>query len=267
MAANDKIHIIAPTIKHTYTFILLYGRDSNATEFATDFFESQASNGLTFPEIFPNYKWVLPTSALRTSARFETKMSQWFDMWSVEEPEERKETQVQGLKESIAFIMDVIQEEVRFVPMKRIILGGISQGCATAIYALMATRVQIGGFIGLCSWLPFQQEINDIATGSVKSKESAIDQLQVLFGNPTHESDSERVNLMSRLKSALETPIFLSHSKDDEVVPVENGEKLYQGLRALGAGVSWRKYEDGCHWVNEPQGVDDIVAFLSEKCY
>jgi len=196
MTANDKIHVIKPIKKHTHTFILLHGRDSNATEFATDFFESQASDDRTLPEIFPNYKWVLPTSALRNSARFETEMSQWFDVWSVEDPEEQKELQVQGLKESIAFIMDVIHQETKFVPMECIILGGISQGCATAIYALMATRVQMGGFIGLCSWLPFSKEINDIATGSAAPRKSAIDQLRILFGNTTDGSDSERANLV-----------------------------------------------------------------------
>jgi lysophospholipase-2 len=130
----------------------------------------------------------------------------------------------------------------------------------------MATGVQMGGFIGLCSWLPFSKEINDIATGSAAAKNSAIDQLQILFGNTTDESEGERASLLSRIESALKTPIFLSHSKDDEVVPIGNGEKLCKGLRSLGASVSWREYEDGGHWVNEPQGVDDMVAFLSEKC-
>jgi lysophospholipase-2 len=118
MAANDNIHIIEPTKKHTHTFILLHGRDSNAAEFATDFFESQASDDRTLPEIFPNYKWVLPTSALRNSTRFETEMSQWFDMWSVEDPEEQKELQVQGLKESIAFIMDTFTTKRSWFPGK-----------------------------------------------------------------------------------------------------------------------------------------------------
>lgn len=29
--------------------------------------------------------------------------------------------------------------------------------------------------------------------------------------------------------------------------------------------VEWKTYEDGGHWIHEPQGVDDIVAFLTEK--
>ncbi|KAK0661592.1 hypothetical protein QBC41DRAFT_235826 [Cercophora samala] len=26
--------------------------------------------------------------------------------------------------------------------------------------------------------------------------------------------------------------------------------------------VEWHEYDDGGHWINEPQGVDDFVAFL-----
>jgi lysophospholipase-2 len=58
------------------------------------------------------------------------------------------------------------------------------------------------------------------------------------------------------------TPVFLSHSKDDDVVPIRNGEKLHQGLEDLGFQVTWNAYEDGGYWINEPQGVDDIVQFL-----
>lgn len=36
--------IVAPQGEHKHTIILLHSRDSNATEFATDFLESQASD-------------------------------------------------------------------------------------------------------------------------------------------------------------------------------------------------------------------------------
>lgn len=26
--------------------------------------------------------------------------------------------------------------------------------------------------------------------------------------------------------------------------------------------VSWKEYEDGGYWINEPQGVDEIVSFI-----
>jgi len=28
--------------------------------------------------------------------------------------------------------------------------------------------------------------------------------------------------------------------------------------------VIWHEYEDGGHWINEPQGVDDFVNFLRQ---
>lgn len=39
---------------------------------------------------------------------------------------------------------------------------------------------------------------------------------------------------------------------------------ICRGLAHLGMIVAWRTYEDGGHWVNEPQGVNHIVAFLKK---
>lgn len=83
---EERLEVVAPTKQHTHTVILLHGRDSTASEFASDFFESQDSNDLTLPESFPCIKWVFPGSKLGNSARFKIAMSQWFDMWSVENP-------------------------------------------------------------------------------------------------------------------------------------------------------------------------------------
>lgn len=100
-------HIVAPRENHTRTIILLHGRDSNASEFAEEFFESQAADDRTLPEIFPTTRWVFPTSKIRDSARFGVPMSQWFDMWSVENLSEKNETQVEGLRESVREILDL----------------------------------------------------------------------------------------------------------------------------------------------------------------
>jgi lysophospholipase-2 len=40
---------------------------------------------------------------------------------------------------------------------------------------------------------------------------------------------------------------------------------MIETLRAQGFGGTFKEYESGGHWVNEPDGVDDIVAFLSEN--
>ncbi|PVH86037.1 alpha/beta-hydrolase [Cadophora sp. DSE1049] len=242
---DSNAYVVAPSgapsgERHTHTIILLHGRDSIASEFAEELFESQASDGRTLREIFPTVKWVFPTSKLRRSARFNVEMSQWFDIWSVENPDERFNIQIEGMRESVGEILSIVREEAAMVPVERIFLGGISQSAATAIHALLYGGVKLEGFIGMCSWLPFK--------------------LRTETPNPPRDL----TNLSS--VSVLQTPVFLSHSKDDDVVPVSNGRGLSKTLREdLGFKVKWNEYEEGGHWVNEPQGVDDWATFPEER--
>ncbi|KAI8576233.1 hypothetical protein K450DRAFT_257763 [Umbelopsis ramanniana AG] len=261
MDDTEKTYVVLPLADHTHTVILLHGRDSTAAEFAEEFFESQASDRRTLCEIFPNFKWVFPNSGQRNSTRFEMEMAQWFDIWSVEEPENRKELQVAGLTESVAFILNIIRDEASSVPPEHIFLGGISQGCATAIHALMHCDIQLNGFIGFCGWLPFQEEIETITKNTTTA--GSLQEIRSILKPTSSDSYiSARGQPYGKSKSALSTPVFLSHSLDDPIVPVSNGKKLYQDLNCLGMTVIWKAYEDGGHWINEPQGVDDMVDFL-----
>jgi acetyl esterase/lipase len=49
------------------------------------------------------------------------------------------------------------------------------------------------------------------------------------------------------------------------VVPVENGRALKASLEALGMKVEWHEYPSGAHWLQEPQGIDDLAAFLRKS--
>jgi len=261
---ENAAHIVDPSGDHTQTIILLHGRDSIASEFAEEFFESQASDDRTLLEIFPTTRWVFPTSKIRNSARFEAPMSQWFDMWSVENHSDKNEIQIDGLRESVKEILDIIRTEAGLISPDRIILGGISQGCATAIHTLLYGRIRLGGFIGLSSWLPFEPEItttmaDNMAWSMIGNR---LHYSHKMLNTPTHQG--ETTSDLSELSPTpvLETPVFLSHSRDDDLVPIANGKKLCTTLEKLGMVVSWKQYEDGGHWVNEPQGVDDIVSFI-----
>ena len=89
-ALENHPHIVSPAAtQHTYTIIFLYGKDSDAPEFAAELFESQASDDRTFSEIFPSFKWVFPQSKTRIASRFESEESQWFEIWYLENPLER----------------------------------------------------------------------------------------------------------------------------------------------------------------------------------
>ncbi|KAM3512921.1 hypothetical protein MY11210_003404 [Beauveria gryllotalpidicola] len=176
----------------------------------------------------------------------------------VEDPEVRSEIQRSGLHRSIQTVLAIIDEEEKLISRSKIFLCGISQGFATALSVLFA-RGQ-GGFarlIGLCSWLPFSSQV-EAATTEHKSETSLFSLVQCLY-RPETEKRFIAEPLSSQIKG---TRALLEHASDDDVVPIANGQRMQNVSTALGLDVEWHEYKDGGHWVNEPQGVDDIVAFI-----
>lgn len=134
MSASPLVVGPAAGHSHTHTIIVLHGRDSEAQEFASEFFECEATGSetdRTLPALFPTVRWVFPQAKPLRSERFNIEMSQWFDMWSVEDQQERVELQIAGLRSSVDCIAKLIQEEELLIPRRRIFLSGISQGFAT----------------------------------------------------------------------------------------------------------------------------------------
>ncbi|KAI0439841.1 lysophospholipase II [Xylaria telfairii] len=234
--ASEITYIVGPKAEHTHTVIFLHDCDSDCEEFASEFFVSEASEPGTLKDISPHIRWVFPSAPILMSARFGIHLSQWFDMWSLDNPMERPELQYHGLHQSINRILGVIRKEEELVPRDKIFLAGISQGFATTIATFLADASKgFAGLIGLCGWMPAL--LNDGREG---------------FKGPENS------------KVVDSTPIFLGHSADDDIVPIENGRELRDILQSRGFEVEWREYNEGGHWVNEPQGVDDMVQFLSK---
>lgn len=245
---------------HTHTVIFLHGRDSTNEEFAKELFESEASvswapgQPRTLPDLLPSIKWVYPAAPILPCARFNMNMSQWFDIWSVENPDEKAhELQLDGLRSSVKTILGVIQDEERHLPRSRIFLAGISQGFAVAIATFFAdgARPGLAGLIGMCSWMPL---------AGMTDAQQGQKHLTRLYNG--HDVES----VCAKPDGRTPTPIFLSHSIDDEVVPVQNGRRLRDILGRFPSAleVEWHEYGDGGHWINEPQGVDDMVSFLRQ---
>jgi predicted esterase len=290
VAPSDATTIIAPSGNdHTHTVIFLHGREDFGSDLAQYFFDSKASDGRSLAEIYPTFRWVFPTAKLRYSAqrdfefsnssfaealKGEEIISQWFDVWDLTTPEDKEDLMVPGLKESLGQILEIIKEEARNIPMERIILGGISQGCATAILTLLSSGMEFGGFIGWCSWLPFQKKIKCLPVRSTKSKDGVVQHVQTILQMPIPE-DTKNANSDS-LKGGLDslslgaklpvnkTPVFLAHSRDDETVPFAQGKGLEETIRFLGLDVTWKEYEEGGHWIQPKHGVDDMVNFLQK---
>ncbi|KAF2733237.1 alpha/beta-hydrolase [Polyplosphaeria fusca] len=238
---SENIHIVAASAQHTHTVIFLHGRGSNAREFASEFFESQASDGQFITEIFPGFKWVYPCATIRHAETEDEDMHQWFDM---------------------AFIWEIMRKEAEEVGgMNKVILAGISQGCATAIIALLAGGARVAAFIGFSSWLPFEQEILHIATEAFTIKADPVKGIRNLLFPNEHPGPG----FPDCGSNVSQVPVLVEHAEDDDTVPFQNGAMLRDGLRALGMRIDWQQYTDGGHWVNEPQGIDDMARFVT-KC-
>ncbi|OQE20640.1 hypothetical protein PENFLA_c016G07254 [Penicillium flavigenum] len=126
-------------------------------------------------------------------------INQWFDNYSLEDPGERTDLQVEGLCESAGFIRDLISEEVRILGTashQKVILWGLSQGCAAGVFTLLgdwpdvSETSRIGAFVGMSGWLPFEQQLREILRcGEITA--SGDDQQAQPGGNSDSDSDSD----------------------------------------------------------------------------
>ncbi|KAF7879445.1 hypothetical protein EAF04_000641 [Stromatinia cepivora] len=252
--------IVSPSgDNHTHTVIFIHGREDFGSDLAQFFFDSKSSDGCSLAEIFPTIRWIFPTAKIRYSAKrdFEfgnfslrdfVSISRWFDVWDIKEPEYKEELMIPGLQESMEQISEIIEEEAKIISMDKIILGGISQGCAAAILTLLTYGLNMGGFIGLSSWLPFRKNIESLDT---------IFQVSKIDSNADNLDKS-----LSPLSIQRKTPILFTHSKNDETVPFAHGEALRETIKRQEYDVVWKEYDDGTHWINPDHGVDDISAFI-----
>ncbi|OTA60286.1 acyl-protein thioesterase [Hypoxylon sp. EC38] len=280
--------IVEPTSQHTHSFILLHGLGSNGHQFGQELLETGVcSDGKKLTELFPGARFIFPTSKRRRSSAFSrAKLTQWFDIASLEEPHHRENIQLKGLAESAQEIFSLIQEESQKVPRENVILGGLSQGCAMSICCLLACDFPIGGFIGMSGWLPFQPEIESLARSEDETHDSnnpfgsvEDDPFASTDGQANVDDDPivsvvrfyrellclDDIENLSKDTSSLSTPVFLGHGDADEKVKVSLGEAAHRTLELIGYNISWKAYQEQGHWYKIPEEINDIVKFIQER--
>lgn len=240
-------------IEHTHTIIALHGRGSQGEEFANELFEGITSEGHSLRQAFPSARWVFPSSQERYSTVFQEELDEWFDIYSLTDPAAREELQVEGLHDSVEFLLGVVRDEVKELggQNERVFLMGLSQGCATALMVLLATELKLGGFLGLNGWLPFGKQIGKSEGNLVR-----------FFQSQLH---LERCGAKFTA-SVRYTPVLLGHTADDEVIDIELGRQARDTLRRLGMNITWQEQQRGGHlgMLNTP-GLDAIALFLKTQ--
>ncbi|KAK2799591.1 hypothetical protein FQN50_008429 [Emmonsiellopsis sp. PD_5] len=302
---------------HKQTLILLHGRGSNAPLFShqllttpfpipttTSTLTGTTHSGpiATLRTAFPHAKFVFPTASRRPTAQFNRSLiNQWFDCWTPYEiPIQREELQIEGLRESVGFIHEVVRGEVEGVEggAGRVIVGGLSQGCAAGLVAGLLWEGEgeeaLGGLVGFCGRLPFGRGVGGVlgdggkgdgidgegegeggnpfaavgddgegARGEVVDGISppvrAVNYLREVLGIPSSAPGASTDSLIFQ-----KTPVFLGHGTADDKVPICLGQEAARCFKEMGMDVTWHEYQGLGHWYSERM-LGDFVKFVREK--
>jgi predicted esterase len=262
---------------HTHTLILLHGLGSNGYKFGAELLDTATDiRGLRLQQLLPGVKFMFPTSKRRRSRAFgRAVINQWFEVSDLQDPSHMKERMLDGLSESAAAIMELVRRESAAVGGGNVVLGGLSQGMATGLSALLCLDRPIGGFVGMSGYLPFMEDIeeaiNDESDGDDEDNPFATDdQDEQKVDDPTVRAAMFERDLLcipapevgGKETTAAGTPIFLGHGElDDRVVP-RRAEEAARVMRAAGFDVELRMYEGLGHWYKIPDEIEDLMEFL-----
>ncbi|KAI9933881.1 hypothetical protein ASPWEDRAFT_168156 [Aspergillus wentii DTO 134E9] len=223
---------IVPALrKHTATVIMAHGLgDSGAGWMALA--QNWRRRGL-FDEvqfIFPNAPMIPIT------VNFGMSMPGWYDLAKLGSDltfEEMLRNQDEpGILRSREYFNGLIKEQIdQGIKPSRIILGGFSQGGAMSVFAGLTGKEKLGGVFGLSCYLLLSDRIKNYIPEDFPNKN---------------------------------TPFFLAHGLDDEVVKYEFGDLSAKEIKKLGAeDVEFRSYDDLGHSA-DPTEIDDLARFLNK---
>jgi len=176
-----------------------------------------------------NVRWIFPNApVIPITLNGGMAMPGWFDMNALE-----RENLIddKGMIEKAAEYVDSLVEEQieKGVPAKNIVVGGFSQGGAIALTHAMQTEHDIGGYIGLSTYLPMA----DSYTSS--SKKSGV-------------------------------KIFQAHGTADAVLRFDYGTISSEKLKSLGMDVQFESYGGMAHSACAEE-LDDLKDFLNGKVF
>ena len=183
----------------TACVIWLHGLGADGHDFST------LSHELTLPDDH-TIRFILPHAPIRPiTLNAGMPMRGWFDIFglTIDSPEDSN-----GIIQAGAQCHELIEQQCRDgISADRIILGGFSQGGATALYSGLHYVKKLAGIVALSSYLPLAKQLED-----------------------------------NRNAANQHTPIFMAHGTQDPIVPLTFGQVSYQHLQTSGYDVTWRTY-------------------------
>jgi len=134
------------------------------------------------------------------------QMPGWYDVSSQSIIEQEDEA---GIRESSAILKALCEEqEASGIDSRRIILAGFSQGGAIALHCGCRYPRPLGGIMALSTYLPLPETLADEIS-----------------------------------EGAHETPVFMAHGRQDNVVAYDYGKQSMEQLEAFDIDVHWHEYD------------------------
>lgn len=285
-----------PSAQHQHTIIILHGTSQTGPAFASEILPSRfvpplepgnSSQGkhepihqVTFPEYFPNCKFVFPSGATRKTTVFRGKETNaWFDITDFADRTKGEMEMIEGLRESSLYLSMLIREESellngsddleKHLNLQKVFLIGFSQGSAMGSMLLLGGELErlgaldgFDGFIGMSGWLPFRQQVDEhiVSRDSPESNHAAGRTSVVAFVRELLGLDHVGEKWTARPKT-LDMPVLLCHGEDDPKVKLEWGQQLKETFGTLGMSVSFKSYAGLAHSWNEDE-LTEVASFL-----
>jgi len=201
---------------HSATVIFLHGLGDTGQQWSL----SMANLGLD------HVKFLCPTAPPQpVTLNGGFQMPSWFDIRGLDP---QTEEDGPGIERAAAALNSLVEEEVAAgIPPERIVIGGFSQGGATAIYAALTMDKNVGGVTLLSTWLPLHKRFPGVA------------------------------------KSNLSTPILQCHGKADPIVPFGWGKMTAVALGSINGKHSFKEYPSMGHHSSDTE-MRDFKTFLEE---
>ena len=196
LAVYPEPYVVRPLRQpHTQTFIILHGRGSNGQLFGNALLQHPIPNHNNLRQAFPHAKFVFPTAAWRRAAAFKRQpITQWFDMWDMLRPDVKDELQIEGLRESCVFLHGLMKQEAAVVGMENVVVGGLSQGCATMLIALLLwTGPAPPVAFGMCGRLPNEAKMREAVKAAEEPADDVFEQEDGIPSGPSSQHAIARV--------------------------------------------------------------------------
>ncbi len=213
--------------------ILQTGSDGSAgADAAVIWLHGLGADGNDFVPVVPelalpaalNIRFIFPHAPVRPiTVNGGYPMRGWYDITSLDIA---NRDDVEGINESGQLLAGLCDEQVaQGVPAGRIVVAGFSQGGAIALHGGLRYPQRLGGIIALSTYLPMKQALAQEASAENR-----------------------------------DTPVFMAHGLNDEVVAPQFGQQSRMLLEQQGYPVQWHEYAMGHSVCGEEIG--DISDWL-----